>query len=127
MSDSQRYHRFIKEYDVMRSSIEAIIKNQGDLTKATEKLKGLINPNDKNDIRLNQMAGKFDKAQKGILSASEFRAFLESLKEISLSDDQKTLVSNLADLNHDGLIQYDDFIMFLKADIRVDKAQSSSQ
>lgn len=90
-------------------------------------MKSLINPNDKNDIRLNQMAEKFDREKKGILAARDFRAFLDTLKELDLSDEQKTLLGNLADLNHDGLIQYDEFLLFLKADIKTDQLQASKK
>lgn len=90
-------------------------------------MKGLINPKDKNDIRLNQMAEKFDREKKGILSARDFRTFLDTLRELDLSDEQKTLLGNLADLNHDGLIQYDEFFSFLKADIKIDQLQPSQK
>ena len=111
----------------MRSQIESVVKKQGDLVDATNKLKRMINPNQPHDIRLNQIAEKYDSGRKGILSVREFNAFLEALKEAGLTDEQKTLVTNLADKNYDGQVQYDEFIAFLKADIQVDAFEKAGK
>lgn len=114
-------------YDVVRSSIEAIIKTPGELVDAVNKIKRLIDPHMANDIRLNQRAEKFDREKRGIMGVREFQAFLDSLKEVSLTEEQKTLVCNLADKDHDGQVRYDEFLLFVQTDVKVDQLHSSSK
>lgn len=107
-------------YDIVRRSIEAMLKTPGQLNDATSKLKKLVQLGPSKDLSLNVAAEKFDSDKDGVLSIQEFTNFVTSLKDTGINGEQISYLSNLADKDHDGRIKIDDFIEFLRADKMLD-------